>query len=316
MTRARTLRLLVLLPLLATAGVCAAAPRVLVVLSRPDGAYLALAQAISANLPPARATEIQLRIENLADFTVVSTEVRPPALIVTVGVEAAQRVARANPSAPVLHTLLPRAAALEILKRSQRTRLAAYRDSAIFLDQPIGRQLDLIRTALPQLSRIAVVLGAATQPLAPELRAAARERGLSLDIATVARRDDLLPALENLLGDNDVLLSVADPMVFHSETIHHVLLTAYRHKVPLIGLSRSYVDAGALLAVFSTPEQIGEQVAQLVAAVPASGSATLPAPGYPKLFQVAINPRVAASLNLALGDEAALRQKLETPPRP
>jgi ABC-type uncharacterized transport system substrate-binding protein len=313
---ARAIRPLLTLLLLAAAGVCAGAPRVLVVLSKPDTPYQALASAIAANLAPARASEIDLKVENLEAFRVIDIPVHRPTLIVTVGVEAARQVAQTNPPAPILHTLLPRAAALDILRSGRNGKPTPQRDSAIFLDQPIGRQLDLIRLALPRHKRVAMVLGPTTQSLSGEIRAGARERGLSLGVATLTKREELLPILEDLIDDNDVLLSIADPMVYHSETVHHVLLTTYRYKVPVIGFSRSYVDAGALLAVYSTPAHIGHQVAQLIATLPATGSATLPAPQYPRFFQVAINQRVANSLDLMLKSEAELQTKLEALARP
>lgn len=305
-----------ILALLLWAGSAMAAPRVLVVLSKPDAPYAALVQSLRDHLASTRAAQTEIAVERVEEFSAVQTRASAPTLIVAVGVEAARRVAQANPPAPILHTLLPRVAALDVLRTGRGGKPTPHRDSAIFLDQPIGRQLDLIRLALPRAKRIAVVLGPATQQLAGELRDAARQRTLTLNTVTLKRRDDLLPMLEDMLDENDVLLSVADPLVYHSETIHHVLLTTYRYKVPVLGLSRAYVDAGALLAVYSTPEQIGRQTAQLVSTLPESGGITLPAPAYPRFFLISVNRRVAASLDLVLDSENALQHKLEALSRP
>src|SRR6185436_19635041 len=207
-----------------------------------------------------------------------------------------QRLAQLNPLAPILHTLLPRETALELLHNGRGPHPAMYRDSAIFLDQPVSRQFDLLRLALPKHKRVAVILGPATQSYATELRNAAREHHLSANIAVIQQRDELLPTLETLLDDNDVLLSVPEPLAYHGETIHHVLLTTYRYKVPMIGLSKAYVDAGALLAIYTPPEQIGRQVAQVLA-TPAAMRGNLPPPSYPKYFTISINRRVATSLD-------------------
>lgn len=298
-----------------TAGAGAAVPRVLVVLSKPDAPYVAVVDSMRKHLP-AREAQTEIAVEKIDQFNAAAVQAHPPAVIVTVGVEAGRRVAQASPATPILHTLLPRSAALDLLRNGRGGKSGSQRDSAIFLDQPIGRQLDLIRLALPQHTRVAVVLGPATQPLAPELRDAARKRSLKIETATLSRRDEMLSVLDDLLDGADVLLSVADPLVYHSETIHHLLLTTYRYKIPVVGLSKAYVDAGALLAVYSTPENIGRQVSQIIASLPATGVATLPTPGYPRHYTVSVNRRVAASLDLVLEGEDVLLQKLEALSRP
>jgi len=120
------------------------------------------------------------------------------------------------------------------------------------------------------------------------------------------------PRASNTAGEP---LTVPEPLAYNSETIHHVLLTSYRYKIPVMGLSKAYVDAGALLAVYSTPEQIGQQVAQLLSSLPSAKAVSLPAPSYPRYFMVSVNRRVAASLDLHLDSENALQQKLEMRPR-
>ncbi len=298
---------------MASAGVLAAPAKIFIVPSRDGGAYAEVIQAIQTGLEARHQTELTLKILPLETFQGTDLYVHRPALIVTVGAEAAQRIAHLNPPAPMLHTLLPRETALEIIRSGRGKNALSYHDSAIFLDQPIGRQLDLVRLALPTHKRVAIILGPATRNEAAELRSAARERSLVVNIAIISQRDELLPKLETLLDDNDVLLSVPEPLAYHSETIHHVLLTTYRYKIPMIGLSKGYVDAGALLAVYSQPEQIGRQVSQWLGN-PAVIGGNLPPPSFPQYFTVSVNQRVAASLDLYVDSEQTLQRKLEALP--
>jgi ABC-type uncharacterized transport system substrate-binding protein len=131
-----------------------------------------------------------------------------------------------------------------------------------------------------------------------------------LDIEQIDSSQALLRALNKVLEDNDVLLSVADPVVFNNQTIHHLLLSTYRHGVPVLGLSRAYVEAGALLAVYSTPEQIGMHISDVLLKLSSTGQWTLPAPQSPRYFSVTVNRRVASALELVLPDEAELLRKL------
>jgi ABC-type uncharacterized transport system substrate-binding protein len=294
-----------LLGALAVAPAAAAPNDVFVVLSKESGAYEQVATSIQSVLAGKSGARPSLHIVALAGFNPREIAAAKPGLIVTVGVEAARRVAEENMSAPVLHTLIPRLTHAEIMKTG-----AKRRESAIYLDQPFSRQLDLARVALPQHRRLAVILGPSSESLQPELRAAAREKRLQLSVEKMTQKEELPMVLNRLLEENDVLISVADPLVFNSGTIHHLLLTTYRYKIPVVGLSKAYVDAGALIAVYSSPEQIGRQIAETLLQRTASGTGPLPPPQYPKYFTIAINHRVAASLGIHIEEEAVILRKL------
>jgi putative tryptophan/tyrosine transport system substrate-binding protein len=279
---------------------------VLVILSKAEGAYVQVVDGLRAALakrngaPPLIVTTVT--DTNWRDLARTGAARFP--LIVSVGTQAAREVTALDPPAMVLHTLVPRLAYQDL------AHAGVGNASAIFIDQPLARQMELIREAMPDRRRVAVVLGPSSTNQRQELRQQARQRGLQLESEQIGNADELLPALGRLLPDSDVLLSVADPLIFNSNTIHHLLLTTYREQVPVIGLSRAYVEAGALLAVYSSPEQIGRQAGEIILAWP-GGRAPLPLPQYPRYFAVAVNARVAASLGLSIDDESSLLHRLQ-----
>ncbi len=295
------------LALLFMAGV-AAAPRgeVVVVLSQDTDAYREVVRAMRAELTRQNRADLPVRVLTLSEFQSQYDQVvgQRPVLLVSVGTQAASELAERRPPTPVLHTLLPRQTWQSL------TRAPGRANSAIFLDQPIERQLLLVKHALPGRTHLGVIVGPASVGQRQELLAAARRQGFQLEIEAIDQPEALLPALNRVVEDSQVLVPVADPMVFGPSTIHHILLTTYRYRVPVLGLSRAYVDAGALLAVYSTPEHIGRQLGELVSRM-AAGRWALPAPQYPKYYDVATNPRVAASLNLRLERESVLLLKLQ-----
>jgi hypothetical protein len=63
----------------------------------------------------------------------------------------------------------------------------------------------------------------------------------------------------------DALLAVPDPLVFNSQTAANILAAAYRRRIPLIGFSPAYTRAGALVSLYSTPDQIGFAAAKYCA---------------------------------------------------
>ncbi|MBC9073360.1 hypothetical protein IAI53_15395 [Thauera sp. CAU 1555] len=290
-------RLLVLVLALCAGGTARAGAPVLLVLGDEGGAHAATAEAIRRALPPGTAVD-QTNWQALGGETLRSRRV-----VVSIGGRAAQAVAEAAPSAAVLHTLLTRAGFARLPPAPDEG--AA---SAIFLDQPASRQVALIRLALPEARRLALLSGPSSAELIDELAAAARQQGFEPARATVSADRDLFLALQQVFTEPAVLVATPDPAVFNSYTVQNVLLTAYRHRSPVVGFSPAYARAGALLALYSTPEQIGSQAAEAVTAV--LGGGRLPPPAPPRSFEVGVNMNVARSLGILLSDGETLARKL------
>lgn len=289
----------------------AQATDVVIVSSERSPAYAQAAQALVSELERRGGARDEILLLTATEFAGVA-DLRPK-LFVALGAQAAQALAQEALPAPVLCALLPRSSFERVLRASSRK--ASSQFSALYLDQPLSRQLGLIGLALPEARRIGVLWGPESQAQAPALTTLAQARGLRLLAASVEQDQQLFPALKAVLEDADVLLALADPEVFNSNSIQNILLTSFRARVPLVAFSPAYVQAGALLALHVTPEQVGQQVATLVAAV-LQGKALPATPLYSRDFSVAVNGHVARSLGLTL-DAAVLRTRLlraEAPP--
>ena len=281
----------------------AQATDVVIVSSERSPAYAQAAQALVSELERSGGSRYDMLLLTATEFAGVA-DLRPK-LFVALGAQAAQALAQVALPAPVLCALLPRSSFERVLLASSRK--ASSQFSALYLDQPLSRQLGLIQLALPEARRIGVLWGPESQAQAATLRALAQARGLSLLEASVEQHELLFPALKLALEDSDVLLALADPEVYNSSSIQNILLTSFRAKVPIVAFSPAYVQAGALLALHVTPEQIGQQAATMATAV--LRGKDLPAtPLYSRDFSVAVNEHVARSLGLTL-DAAALRTR-------
>lgn len=223
----------------------------------------------------------------------------PPRLVIAIGSGAFAGLAESALRAPLLATLLPRTAFERSAEKAGRFGRPY---SAVLLDQPIARQLELIRLALPERRRVGVLLGPESTPAAAALRRAAADRGMSLATAEISAASNIFPLLQELLDESDVLLALPDPRVFNGLTIQNILTAAYRHRVPLVGFSPAYVKAGALLSIYSTPAQVGEQAGDIARAVLAGRP--LPPPQAPRDFSVGVNADVARSLGIPIGAES------------
>ena len=286
-----------------------AAPRqVVVVLSDGSAPYQEAARAISAGL------EGEIGSGKLAIRTVVAGEpgaeainAQPDTLLVPLGVKAVQFLARSD--APILAGLLARQS-YEKLTEPESGAAHRRQASAIYLDQPLSRHIQLMRAVLPRVQHIGVLLGASHQDTRAELSESASNAGLHLASATLNSSADLFPALQTMLSNVDLLLLWPDPMVVNRNSVQSLMLTTYRQRVPVLGYSQNLVEAGALAAVFSTPQQIGQQLAETIQRMLPGKTWELPPPTYPKYFTVKTNQNVARSLALAIPSETVLLQRM------
>lgn len=277
---------------------------VTVVLSERGGIYSEFSDAFNNQLGQGDARR-NVRLVLINGEQVDAAELANSSLVVAVGAAAARAMAKTTGTTPVLCVLVPRPAFERIAETAKRPRSAF---SAIYLDQPLARQLALIRLALPGKHKVGVLAGPDAKGQLGRLRSAATRSGFELLNENADDENAIVPALNRLLPQIEVLLAVPDSVVYNRNTARSVLLTTYRHQRPVIAFSQAYVTAGALAAVFSTPSQIARQAAEWVRS--SAGGATLPAPKFPSYFSVAVNRYVARSLSLEVADEAALYEEL------
>lgn len=279
--------------------VCAASPAqaeqlsVTVVLSENSGPYLEFSNALGASLLKRNITPV-----------IIEDPARPfpnSGLVIGVGMKAATAIAASNAHA-VLNVLIPKSGHEKLLRDfPQRANSKTY--SAIFLDQPVGRQVGLIAAALPDKHRVGVLYSSAPVELA-QIRREMAEHKLNLQEQAASMALPLHDALQELLKKSEVLLALPDAGIYNSSTIRNILLTTYRSGIPLIGFSPGYVKAGALCALFSTPAQFAAQAGILISKF--GETQTLPSAQYPQEFEVAVNEQVARSLGLHIKSAAEL----------
>lgn len=240
-------------------------------------------------------------------LSISQTDTLPPdtGLIVAVGIRSATMAL--NSHAPVLNVLVSKVGFGKLLHD-----LPVHREkntfSAIYLDQPSRRQIDLITSALPEAKNIGLLFSAQLPEIA-SLRKAVAENRLVLHEQKIGSADSLHRDLLALLQISDVLLAVPDAQIYNSSTMRNILLSTYRNEVPVVGLSVPYVRAGALCAVFSTPDQIAAQAADVAGQFLATGR--LPPAQYPIEFDVMVNRQVARSLGIQIKEPAALIRQIK-----
>lgn len=286
-----------LLCVISVSEATAAEPRqVLLLLSEQHAAYQHFRQAFEQNLP----ADVHLEVRTLAQ----QADLPKADILVTAGSKASQWAAGRWRGA-MLATMLPS----KSFRQIQAGGMTPHPVSALFLDQPVRRQVALLRAALPSFQRVGVLYTAGEdfdpQPLQDELA----KQGALLLTQPVRQGDNLSVKLEELLAQSEILLAVPDGNIYNSSTIRNILLGSYRRGIPMVGLSAAYVSAGALCAVYSTPEQQAAQSAAMVSDFLRRG--VMPPAGFPRLYQIALNAEVARSMRFNIRSVEALRIEID-----
>ncbi len=228
------------------------------------------------------------------------------ALIVTVGTKAAKFINSMKLKQPVIHAMLP----FSTYKKIESKNKVCSMQTAIYIDQPIKRQMALSKILFPSRSRYGFLLGSVSQKRYEIEKKTYRFPARKIKKALIEESRELAWSLRDLSNDVDVFIALNDPLVFNPNNAKWLLYMAYQENKPVIGFSKPYVSAGASAAVYSTPVQLGMQTAQQVVNQQKSKKECLFQPQYPSEFSVSINHAIVESLSGRELSEATLHSKL------
>jgi len=270
--------------------------RLLVVLSYDLPAYQSFANTLTKNLPESVQATVLHNPEKVAEQPQTD-------LIVSVGMRASLS-AVSQTKVPVFVVMIPKVSYEQLLVQSPKQSRAPL-ISTVYLDQPWERQLNFIQAILPEHRRIGLLYSAQTLADLTLLRKQAAKLDISLIDKRVLSEDKLFSTLYDVLDSSDILLSLPDTTIYNSTSIRNILLSCYRSGIPFIGLSQTYVNAGAIGAVFSSQQQLSEQVVEAIRLFARNGN--LPKPEYSHDFTISLNPEVARSLDIKLSSPGIVR---------
>ena len=265
---------------LAWTGPAPAAPTIHVLLSEPAGIYQAAAESLTRELNR-HAGDWKVNTLTLDRYASQDGD-----LTIVVGTRALE-AALAQPGRPVLSLLVPRLTYERLASGKSQV-------SALYLDQPLPRQLQVLGLALPGLKTVGVPLGPISQAQQSSLQRAAKATGIQVGSAQIHRGQDLHAALDGLAEESQAFVLLPDPVVAQRSTLQNLFLHTYRLKKPVLAYSAPLAKSGALLALYATPEQLGEEAAAWIRESWGS-EFRLGAPRHPRRFTVAVNHTVARS---------------------
>lgn len=212
-------------------------------------------------------------------------------LVVTLGSAATQAAVREVGQVPILATMI--VTADDIKSASNAT--------AVLLDFPLDLQMQWLHRIVPAANTVGVLFNPKeNQTKVNHALRIAKENGLSLVTQAVDTPRALPDALENLSRHVDALWGISDSVVMTPQTAEPILLSTLRNKVPLAGLSASWVKAGALYALDRDYLDIGNQCGDIAGKILGGTSASSLAPIFPRKVTYSVNLKTAGAMNLEL----------------
>ena len=179
----------------------------------------------------------------------------------------------------------------------------------IYIDQPIDRYYALIQATIPRAKRIGLLIHESDSNRIGSYAESAEQYDFSLRTGIVDDNRNVGEAFSYILNDIDVLLALPDSRIHNGQTISHILTTAYRNDVPVVGFSSAYVKAGAMAAVYTSPEDIARQLADTLLVFLRTGNVHERFQ-QAKYFSVSINFEVARSLGLPPKSPSEVKQAI------
>lgn len=160
-------------------------------------------------------------------------------------------------------------------------------------------QLAHLKAALPAVQKIAILFDPASNA---DFASRAQAAAVSLDLAlvTAPASDDLeaIRQIGGLAGQIDAIWLLPEPSLISPALLNAVALLSLEKHIPLIAFAPKYLELGAAMAIFSSPEQLGMQAADLVKRFMSAPAGEAVAPEYGKMVTVLPNERIIQKLGL------------------
>lgn len=281
--------------------------RLLFLVSQESSLYTAFQQGFESNF---EAAETPRQISYLlADTLKTSETLALYDVIVVAGVKAAKKLAQVSVGdSKVIYTMLP----LSSYQWLQENKLLVDNHQVLYIDQPPYRFINLVKTALPTVNTLGYLHGDISITHSEKLGVAADEYQIKLNDVMLNPEQRLMSTLQSLVVDSDAVVVLPDPYLFNRRTVQALLLASLRQRKPLIAYSESYVNAGALMALFSSPEQIGRHTAELVSCSNTKCSESTAIEHYPKYFSVSLSRVIARQLGFVTPPVDEIERELQT----
>ena len=248
-------------------------------------------------------------LESLINNHNPSSQWQQADLIVSIGSSAAKYVINNINDVPIFCSFITRNAfnAISTMRKSKNPL------SAIFMDQPLPRLIKL--STLLQRGQSPFKIGMLTHSSLSAYDSAVSHQfsnnNVEIKSTTLSINESPIKKIEPLMKASDVFIVRPNISFYNRLLAKLVLQLSMRHKTPVIGFSKSYTNAGALISLHSSPADIGIDTANNISRWLLSDTPILAAPKYGQQYSIIVNQHVAKRQNIIVTSED-LHSKLQS----
>jgi len=245
--------------------------------------------------------------KRLSYSVIDSIKAKSPTLILALGSAATTAVQKEFPDIPIVFSMVLNPIASGFIKS---TRSSGNNLTGASLDIPVETQFRELLSVLPRVKRIGVIYNLEeNREIINEASLIAKGMGLELVTAVVGSEKAVPDALDDLIKKVDALWSVSDNIVFTSQSVQYILLATLRNEKPFMGISPSYVKAGALMAISSDYKDVGRQAGEVASRVIAGEQPNNIPITAPRRVYLSLNAIVAEQIGIKIPSDATARAK-------
>jgi len=281
---------------------------ILFVASKPSADYVEVLESVRRQLeienPQGYVFNVRFRSSELN----LETDLAAADFVVTVGTAAADIAFSSKPKVPIISVLITENAFSVLAEKHYGSIEAAFaaQVSSICLDQPVTRSIQLAKLLVPDSPEVGVMLGPASVHRQPEFSKYISDSGLQSQFVSISAKDNPIHKIEPVLRRSDVFIPISDSRLINIATAKWILHLSYRHKVPVIAFSKSYLKAGALAAIYSAPGDVAKDTVEWLVTPSNAAVGGLYKPSH---YSLDFNHSVAANLKVKLETEQFYRDK-------
>lgn len=227
--------------------------------------------------------------------SVDKTAIQPDDLIVALGQQA---VASSH------YSFTQNARLYSFLDKSQVPATTSSPWAAIVIDQPLQRLFDVASTVVSgrYRDRIIVAISEDNHVLQKEIAELNQLPDTTLEVVLINDAAEPAKVIEKALFNAGALLAVRDKKVWSGENAKWMLYQSYKFNVPVVGYSKRFLKAGALVSVYTTMSQTAQKTAELITDWhQQQGALRQQGIVYPD-FETEFNKNIARALKITIPD--------------
>jgi len=272
---------------------------VLFVVSKPSADYVEVLNSVQQQLEAQSPDKYEFTARFRTPKLNLKSDLAKADFVVSIGTAAADLAFSSKPKVPIISVLIIEDAFSALAKKHYGSIEDAFaaQVSSICLDQPVTRSIELAKLVIPKVSKIGVMWGPASTSRAAALGKYIVDSGLHPQFVNIDTKDNPILKIEPVLSRSDVFIPISDSRLINIATAKWILHLSYRHRVPVIAFSKSYLKAGALAAIYSSPEDVAMDTVDWFTNFRASTAGGLYKPTH---YSLNFNKSVAANLQVEL----------------